>query len=1218
MPVRSITRLTSTLCALALFASPLQAQLVDQQLNPGDSFTAEIDSADDVDVVEFDSVAGAGLKITVGPVAKSGLLLHVELIDTSDDTVVAEGTATKKKLSLTIDNADKGEGLPSTGTYQIRVSGAEGTTGGFTLRFTEKLSKANRKLDETVEAAADADVSVGFAAAAGMEAAITVQRADKQSAADPTEPEVVDPGDVAIDLSDASVKASKNGDKFNLKGVALDSTGDWSIDTTNEGEQGALRIKASLKRAKTKKRKLGELTLGDTETTSLSGTVLASNDKLGLGSVVIQVFAAPDLPLAPSLVGAPLVELGDTVTDVNGNFVVSGLPPGPVEVRIDGTTATGKPVGSTFGVLLVMAEVAPEGGSELPQALVLPDLNNPKAAKQTVAVNVLGQTSEVIDATSGTGAPIQIAGPIGTTILIGGVPASAAVAINVTPVSPSEVPMPLLDAEGNPLDAASYVTVQPPNAQFDTSVPGLTEGVLSGLDIVLPNDRGFPPGTLVDIWSFDHDAGAWVNRTAQTGQQGEVSLDGTRIEAEKVIVKGGWHAPVLPVDPDCGTKLVGRLIDSVTLAPVPGATVATDIGQFATTDANGDFELVSVPAYELPSFPCVPIDVTVNVITSVNYGHAQTSVVVSAGTLLPGDCTDIGDIPIVIPAKGSLVGKLTKNGVPVAGGTVQIAGASSFTLTSDAKGQFFATCVAKGSYTASHTFAGDASATVVAFGIQANKLTAINLQKSSGTGTKDITICVVKTGSSTLASFPPVAGAQVLLVGSDPASAAGVLGTTNTSGKVTFLKVTPPYTITAQADRPVFEGGELLLARLATSVIGITPKTASITVFIEADFDTGGNDLFDATLSGTVSNIPVPPPGGFLPGYEIELLDSDTGEQVTTLFVDPGTGLFSGGMPSGSTYHVVFRQVEFFEQLGQIGPGDGTGFAFGSRTLAADAQVNLAGPAPAGTLQVDFDFDDAIPFDREVPLQLDNLPTSVNGLFCEFDLVDLDLGVERLPLGRTNLFSESQTGIQPPDTVLLPDLDDPAFDGIRTIFRAELFEQSQGPTAFGAGGDFAERGMECDVVLTQNPNQVVVPFPVDFVTVSAPSHLGDIDPADIDDLMITYVDNIGVPSRGVTSIYIESDEVSSDLGVDGIVWQLLVPAGITQVTLPPTALPMFGDSGLYKLGLDTTELASGKFDLPTVLGGDFHANIEALEFEHDGRCESFLALFFSVGGGVLP
>ena len=51
------------------------------------------------------------------------------------------------------------------------------------------------------------------------------------------------------------------------------------------------------------------------------------------------------------------------------------------------------------------------------------------------------------------------------------------------------------------VDASSYVTIQPAAAEFDTGAAGDA----TGLSVVLPNDRGLPVGTAVDIWSFDHD-----------------------------------------------------------------------------------------------------------------------------------------------------------------------------------------------------------------------------------------------------------------------------------------------------------------------------------------------------------------------------------------------------------------------------------------------------------------------------------------------------------------------------------------------------------------------------------------------------------------------------------------------------------------------------------------------------------------------------------------
>jgi hypothetical protein len=95
--------------------------------------------------------------------------------------------------------------------------------------------------------------------------------------------------------------------------------------------------------------------------------------------------------------------------------------------------------------------------------------------------------------------------------------------VSVTRVNSDKVPMPPPNGMQWPL----VVTIQPADVRFDPPAP-----------FTLPNIEGFPPGAKAELYSFDHDLGAFVSVGT-----GTVSEDGSIIRSDPGfgIVKGGWH-----------------------------------------------------------------------------------------------------------------------------------------------------------------------------------------------------------------------------------------------------------------------------------------------------------------------------------------------------------------------------------------------------------------------------------------------------------------------------------------------------------------------------------------------------------------------------------------------------------------------------------------------------------------------------------------------------
>lgn len=195
----------------------------------------------------------------------------------------------------------------------------------------------------------------------------------------------------------------------------------------------------------------------------------------------------------------------ETTTGLTGAFILPGIgavPVGARRVEIDGSTAT---TPGTYPDLEIVVNVdSSDTDVLLPQQIVLPDLSSADAGNQQVTTGVNGATDQAIDL-EGPAGNLGLDGPAGTVIVLGSTPASGPVDLNVTPVPNDEVPMPLPDG----LQASAFVTIQPSNGRFTTPTG-------EGLDVRLPNGLDLPIGTEVDIWSFDHDDGDWVNRTAET------------------------------------------------------------------------------------------------------------------------------------------------------------------------------------------------------------------------------------------------------------------------------------------------------------------------------------------------------------------------------------------------------------------------------------------------------------------------------------------------------------------------------------------------------------------------------------------------------------------------------------------------------------------------------------------------------------------------------
>ncbi len=224
----------------------------------------------------------------------------------------------------------------------------------------------------------------------------------------------------------------------------------------------------------------------------------------------------------------------NAVTDASGRFDLVDLPAPEVFVHVDGTTATnlpagfiypnvGKPFHSTAGQA-VQLNMAGE-----PFDIFLPRLKETDIqelspttvtqvgigaeGKQRLAEIFPGKDPSLFDLFELRIAP-------GAAVDDFGNPATRAAII---PVEPDRIPAPLPSF----LDPSLVVSIQVPGAtSFD--VPA---------EITFPNLDGLAPGEKSQIFSFDHDRGAW--KLVGTGT---VSEDGRSIVSDGGVIQApGWH-----------------------------------------------------------------------------------------------------------------------------------------------------------------------------------------------------------------------------------------------------------------------------------------------------------------------------------------------------------------------------------------------------------------------------------------------------------------------------------------------------------------------------------------------------------------------------------------------------------------------------------------------------------------------------------------------------
>lgn len=237
----------------------------------------------------------------------------------------------------------------------------------------------------------------------------------------------------------------------------------------------------------------------------------------------------PGDPAATSIVGVVLdnqsdpvpgvtVRLRDTAiasaTDANGRFRLAGVPVGRVFLIADATTAT-RP--GTWASLEFELFTLPGVENTLPKPVYVLPLD---VAEGALVDETRGGTVTISEVP---GFALEIA-PGSVTFPGGG----RSGIISATAVHADKIPM----SPGAGMQPRLIVTIQPAGALFDPPAR-----------LTLPNVDGLAAGKVTELFSFDHEIGAFVSIGT-----GVVSEDGLSVTSEPGfgVQKAGWHCGTPP------------------------------------------------------------------------------------------------------------------------------------------------------------------------------------------------------------------------------------------------------------------------------------------------------------------------------------------------------------------------------------------------------------------------------------------------------------------------------------------------------------------------------------------------------------------------------------------------------------------------------------------------------------------------------------------------
>lgn len=218
-----------------------------------------------------------------------------------------------------------------------------------------------------------------------------------------------------------------------------------------------------------------------------------------------------------------------STTDEGGAFVLDNLPPGRVDLFVDGRTSSH--LGQVWPSLHFEAFAVRGQDNALPHPVYLPPLLSSQA-------RVVGGNEDVILTIPGIEG-FQMKVKANSVTFPDG---SRTGTLVVSPVTADKLPM--APPAGGAAFGLPAWTVQPAGTRFDPPI-----------EVTLPNSRAYPPGDNLPVVQWDHDLGQFVPMGRAT-----VSEDGALLvtDAGSGISKAGWGG-LCVYDPDkCGKNAPPR------------------------------------------------------------------------------------------------------------------------------------------------------------------------------------------------------------------------------------------------------------------------------------------------------------------------------------------------------------------------------------------------------------------------------------------------------------------------------------------------------------------------------------------------------------------------------------------------------------------------------------------------------------------------------------
>jgi hypothetical protein len=245
-----------------------------------------------------------------------------------------------------------------------------------------------------------------------------------------------------------------------------------------------------------------------------SGLVPGARAETRVSGVVLDNTETPIPNATATIVGSTL----QARSDAAGRFTIAGAPVGTITLIVDGSTTT-RP--ERFPFLAFVLNTVAGIDNTIGMPIYIPPLD-------TANAKLAGGDEEVVLTMDGVPGVAFTIAPHSTTMPDG---RHEPVQMMLSQVHADKVPMPPPNGSAPRL----VWTLQPAGVHFDPPIR-----------VQLPNTDGLAPGTVLEIFQFDHDLEQFVS----TGP-GRISPDGSVLVSDPGfgITKSGWGAPQPPPPP---------------------------------------------------------------------------------------------------------------------------------------------------------------------------------------------------------------------------------------------------------------------------------------------------------------------------------------------------------------------------------------------------------------------------------------------------------------------------------------------------------------------------------------------------------------------------------------------------------------------------------------------------------------------------------------------